>query len=530
MAAFDTLPIVSVMRILMLVQTLLILLPSVIYFAVKLRRNWNEFYMKKRGPNLILFTFLVAVWGPLIQNPYWAIISLVNPNITYYTSDHEWILYPSVCCRSLEISLIALRVYLLWFEQKHADLVASAGWRILMDPDFGENNWFYQKSTTFGSSKWMIKWVVLPSAFVWCSLWGIAHYYFRYQRKAPDSDIALVYRAFTGSWLLFCCCFVVFFWNNYSSFMDNLKIRQELKGIITIMAMVVVLNCIGAVVLLKADRRVNELSGIILTMLISFAQIAVGWFMMVFPQRKWEAMNGVSIPELNRPPSKSSNPPTPAMTHTMSKDIDIRPSDTKSWTDIVSELEEFTSFCNFLHFGFAAENLLYIVEYMAIKTLVQKSKLVDGKELPFDLRLPDKLKVSSIAKEYKEKGVLQVALWDLYNKYVNPDTAHLEINVSWSLRERIRSLFASHDKEDISTTMSKEDAISALVLFEEAAESVAHLMNDTFLRFRKTDVYRELVYRKEKRRRADLVNPSMTHVSSEDVATIYGQGKDNMLW
>ena len=541
--AFEEAPILSVMRIVLLVQMAVILLPCVIYFAVKLHRNWNEFYMEKRGPNLILLTFIVAVWGPLVQHPYYAIVSLVNPHASYHTSDHEWMLYPSVCCRLLEPSLIALRVYLLWFEQKHSDLVTSEGWLALMDPKFGENNWFYQNSTTFGSSQWMMKCLVFPSAFAWTLLWGVTHYYARYEREVSSEDVSLVYRAFTGLWLLFQCGAVVCCWSRYSSFMDNLEIRSELKGILTIMALASVLMFISAFISLRADQWVDQFTMIILMISLCFAQIAVLWFMVIYPQRKWEAMNW---DEYSAPISRrhtnlaSTSRASTSRAHKISPsgsrnpDFDVSASDTKSWTDHVSTMEGFTSFCNFLHFQFAAENLLYIVEYMAIKKLVQSDELMkealNDRELPFDVELPEKMQISCIAKEYREKGVLQVALWDLYNKYVNSGVAHLEINVNFSLRNKLSDLFAPYSKDDLSTNMGKEDAISALVLFEEAAESVAHLMNDTFLRFRKTDVYRELLYRKEKRRRADLVNPSMTVVSAGDVATIYGQGKDNMLW
>ena len=139
---------------------------------------------------------------------------------------------------------------------------------------------------------------------------------------------------------------------------------------------------------------------------------------------------------------------------------------------------------------------MYITEYMGIKQLVKENEsmkeALNGKELPFDLDLPDKLQMSCIAKQYRENGTLKVALWDLYQKYVDTG-AHLEINVNWSLRERLQSIFSSHQRADISTKMEEEDTVKALVLLDQAAEAVAHLMNDSFLRFRKTDIYKKLL-------------------------------------
>merc|ERR1712190_696962 len=133
---------------------------------------------------------------------------------------------------------------------------------------------------------------------------------------------------------------------------------------------------------------------------------------------------------------------------------------------------------------------------MGIKQLVKQNETMkvalNGEELPFDVDLPDKLQMSCIAEQYRENGALQVALWDLHHKYVDTG-ARLEINVNWSLREQLQSIFSSRKRADVSTTMSEEDTIKALVLLDQAAEAVAHLMNDSFLRFRKTDIYKKLL-------------------------------------
>merc|ERR1712130_329592 len=109
---------------------------------------------------------------------------------------------------------------------------------------------------------------------------------------------------------------------------------------------------------------------------------------------------GKPVPKLKRTsPKKASRVNTLDLSNCTDFDV-------KTWRNIVSEMEGFTSFCNFLHFEFAAENLLYITEYMGIKQLVKENEsmkeALKGKELPFDLDLPDKLQMSCIAKQYRE--------------------------------------------------------------------------------------------------------------------------------
>lgn len=514
--SFEDRPVLSAFRVLALIQTLFISYPIAFYCGHKLYLNWNEFFMKKRGTILILLTFIVAAWSPLIQNPYYSVLSLIAPHVTYYTSDHEWILYPSMWCRLLEISFTALRVYLLWFEQQHSDLVLSEGWRVLMDPEFGRNNWFYQKSTTFGDSKWMIKWIVLPSAFLWCALWGFAHYYVRYEKEAESTDIATVHMTFTALWLLINCVFGLEIWKKYSSFMDNLGIRQELKAILSVMALAVL--CVVIVAALTFlhipsldNQWFDELSGIILMIIVAGAQMTVIWLMIVYPEKKRETMNRKPIPKLKR---TSTNKKDRVNTLDLSTVCEL---EIKGWRDIVSEMEGFQSFCNFLQREFASENLLYIAEYMTIKEEVKMDKsmneALNGKQLPFDVALPEKLQMSCIAREYRDDGTVQVALWELYHKYIDPSTANLEINVNWLLRSNIQSIFASHRKEDISTKMSTEEAANALVSLGEAAEVVAKLLNDAFLRFKRTEVYRELEDHLESKS-ASPVSPTLKAASS----------------
>ena len=480
-SSFEDEPVLSGIRLILLLQALLISYPSAIYCGSKLHQNWNAFYMKKRGHKLILLTFIAAAWSPLIEFPYYAIISLVNPHVDYLGSVHEWIIYTSMCSRLFEISFVALRVYLLWFEQNHSDLLLSKGWRVLMDPNFGHTNWFYQHDSTLGNSQWMLKCMVIPSVFVWYTLWGIAFYY----RHEYATELA-----FVGIWLLIHCAFGLLFCLKYSSFMDNLGIRQELKGIITAMAIAIAFVIIVAFITLNSTQLIHDVFHIIMMIVLSCAQTALFWFMIVYPERKWEAMKLKPVPKLKRTsPKKASRVNTLDLSNCTDFDV-------KTWRNIVSEMEGFTSFCNFLHFEFAAENLLYITEYMGIKQLVKENEsmkeALNGKELPFDLDLPDKLQMSCIAKQYRENGTLEVALWDLYQKYVDTG-AHLEINVNWSLRERLQSIFSSHQRADVSTKMGEEDTVKALVLLDQAAEAVAHLMNDSFLRFRKTDIYKKLL-------------------------------------
>lgn len=141
---------------------------------------------------------------------------------------------------------------------------------------------------------------------------------------------------------------------------------------------------------------------------------------------------------------------------------------------------------------------------MQIKRLMLRNegmrRLLEQHRLPFTLRLPDKLQIGCIAKEYRESGVSILALDQLYHKYIDSETAHLEINVHSALRNTLRREFAPFS--DISMKMSDEQALCVMQLLESAALEVAHLMNDSFLRFRRTDAFRDFVAHSEAQSKA----------------------------
>jgi len=510
--AFELHPIISALRVILVAQTLFCALPVAIYCAIKLHLNWNEFFMTKRGPTLILFTFVAAAWLPLFEFPYYAIVSLHDPHITYYTSVHEWIAYPTMCSRLLEISFITLRVYLLWFDRNHSNLVSSEGWRVVMDPDIGTTNHFLKNKTSLGNSRWMIRNRVFPLFTVWFALWMAVHFYLRYIKHASSGILSIAQLLFSVIWLLVHLIIGWSYWLRYSSFLDNhLGIRLELQRVLWMMALGVV--AIGSVTTINVflamgygNQWIDEFANVCLMILLSWTHMAMLWLLMVFPETKWRDHRDL--------PRKSTGT-----------------RNTNSWMDIVAEKEGFESFCNYLAEEFATENLLFMTEYAMIKRLVsfnqEMDELLAEKALSFELELPGELALSRIAREYEEKQVVITALHEIYLKYIVAG-APLEINVSSSVRKEIHSLFQpATGNMDISEVMDTETVVQVMVLMDASANQVALLLNSVFGRFRYTEVYRELerhcARKREKREGCSIPIPLMNNDSFRNRLESAGQ-------
>ena len=307
---------------------------------------------------------------------------------------------------------------------------------------------------------------------------------------------------FAAVWLLVLAIVGLRYWCKFTPFMDSLGIREELKGVLWTLVLsmlsIAAISCIAELV----DQWTNQLLYIVLMFILSWTNIVMFWLMMIFPELHWSGREGISLTPKSFSPSRSGSGKVPKLAFVISNSSRSRSNSTnteyKSWTDIVPTMEGFQSFCNFLQKEFAAENLLFITEYTMIKQLLYEDetlrallKAKDVKEISSNFKLPDKLEMSCIAKQYWAQRVFPLALWELYHKYVNP-SAHLQINIDYRLSGQLQSIFAEYTEQDISVKMSTEEAVDTLVLLEQAAKQVAHLMNDCFYRFRRTPVYQEL--------------------------------------
>ena len=122
-------------------------------------------------------------------------------------------------------------------------------------------------------------------------------------------------------------------------------------------------------------------------------------------------------------------------------------------------------------------------------------------ELWYTLNLPDNVPECRRLKQYiadsdmkqnaKRRGYISSTV-RLYLKYIDPEEAYLEVNLSSKVKKELIAAFKT-----IKLTLEPFEVI--LPLLDKAAIEVSKLMRDSFGRFRATDVFRKLEESQRKR-------------------------------
>merc|ERR1712130_840046 len=101
------------------------------------------------------------------------------------------------------------------------------------------------------------------------------------------------------------------------------------------------------------------------------------------------------------------------------------------------------------------------------------------------------------------------AIAAIFTKYIDV-SAPLQINISSGLRRRLISLFDQVGQRMLMMElqqmdgananpldMSRSQAKTAMALFEKAADEVSHLLNGSFTRYKGTEVFYEVSFRRQ---------------------------------
>eukprot|EP01084_Bolivina_argentea_P113711 202621_1 len=470
MSTFQHNPLNASLRVLHVIETAFIVIPVCIYCARRLHQNWNEFYMQKRGPILILCIYIFACLGPLFEYPYYSILKLINPTANYFALPHVLVMILSLLPRFGLLSLLTLRVYLLWFDFEYSRILTSKKWLILMNPSFLQTNWFSINKRKYGSSKYMTLYIVLPVVCIYYSTYAIIHISIRnYTSGSIQNSLVL---GFTAFWMFIHAFICIKYWKRYPKFMDNLYIRQELKITIKILCAVVV--SIFAVSMLAMFEFYDEEASIILLYIISGSLTFLYWLMVAYPQQ----MCNPSLKKrasLQRQLSNLIKPESKFNTYV-------------SWKQITGEMKGYEHFCNFLEKEFAIENLMFITEYIMIKNIMkQNGKFhIDELELKYELNIPSTLETSLIASDFKNNEIFIEAVHRVYCKYINPSTANMEVNLSYDTRSQLTVVFAQFGNMDnYELCQVNDNHISKIMkLLERAVREISVLLNHSFWRFR----------------------------------------------
>ena len=241
----------------------------------------------------------------------------------------------------------------------------------------------------------------------------------------------------------------------------------------------------------------------------------------------------------NSPVFSSSQTPDFPSEATETEIENVSNNDFKHWSQVVSSAYGYELFINHLEREYSCENLLFLTEYLQIKTVLEyKFEIFDQlvqenpKGMGFDLAMPKisqndlqtefgskelnsgsgsggdhDLPVSMIAKQLFNDSNVIVAFKSLYRKYIDANNAPFMINIS--SRQR-RSLMMSLDNQYYSKTMKRNnnsnnsDGSGIAMIDDEfennnksnkwlltqvvekmdiTAKEITKLMNDSFLRF-----------------------------------------------
>ena len=196
------------------------------------------------------------------------------------------------------------------------------------------------------------------------------------------------------------------------------------------------------------------------------------------------------------------------------------------WSQVVSSAYGYELFINHLEQEYSVENLLFLTEYVQVKTVLEYkfeilSQLISNnkRDMGFDVKMPKisqsllnesgddqfDLPLSKIAiKLYHDKNV-RIAFKSLYNKYINGTNAPFMINIGSRQRNSLMELFdcryyqkvvlaqtnnvnskiALIDDQFVENNQSMEWLLKCIITqMDVAANEITQLINDSFRRFK----------------------------------------------
>ena len=118
---------------------------STIFFCfclIELIKYRKEPFFQKRRPVLVLTTLIVY---------YFAIIadvvleSIFDAQITNSTSSRillDWIRWPMFICSYMVLSMILIRMWLLYYDMQLSQSLKNQNWQMAINPDVVSSNWF----------------------------------------------------------------------------------------------------------------------------------------------------------------------------------------------------------------------------------------------------------------------------------------------------------------------------------------------------------------------------------------------------
>jgi len=447
-------------------------LPIILYCAYKLYRNWEQCYMLKRYRLLLVLIIIGYSIIAFIEIPFDAIALLSD--VPWGGEEFMYVEMVGWECRFIICSLVTMRMYLLHYDHEYQRILYKRKWNIMTDPTISEN-WYLKNRKSLGDPAFLFKSILISVYIIAALVVLLVLGTYEYSPLQMTGGFGVIV------FISFAIC--LYYWSSFPKMHDHLHIRDELLLFIviyyTMFACTAILISIGHYGY-GGDVDAQEtifLIALILTQLFIILDICV---MILYPEWKVNQENSPEMMILN-----SQN--------------DVKRG-AITWETIIETNEGYEAFANFLMTEFSMENLLFVTEVVQLKngirTVDDLRLILDQRasELSYNLNLPAaapkciKLRGANKDKEMKEhekKRRYLESTVKLYLKYIDPEDAYLEVNLSSKIKKDLISEF-----KQLNLTLEPFERV--LPFLDEAAIDIGKLMRDSFGRFRATEQFRKL--------------------------------------
>jgi len=459
-------------------------LPVIIFCGRHLYYNRNEQFMLKRHPSILICLLVLIAFATLVEYPFYSSTIALNSN--YFSEKHVFfdiIQSVGLVSRPTLASLLSLRIYLLNYDHEYHHRLVVEKWKVLAYPH-RKQNWYIQQRNKWGS----------PSFIMSRFIWPVTSLYLIISVIGFTVDLWIGAFCFIFNVLIALC-----FWRFCPKKVDLWAIREEL--FLSIFLFVLITLHYAANLSLHNELWESlEFAGIV-AMEFLFPLLAT--VLVLYPQSR-----------LYRREKQA-------------KADDIRKNSGKhyskfpSWTSIVSTVDGYDEFAHFLEREFAVHHLLFVTEYQMLKRAMVANKELEpiiGSGLFFQLDLPRAAPRSLISHKFIAEMDAGSNMYDvvltftkrLYLKYIDVQAANLRVTLSPELEMHLFSVFKT------ANSGNTLDIHYIMPFLEKAVLEVSSLMDDSYERFRRTDVFRDVTApRMEEQRKRRMERQSIVRKAKE---------------
>ena len=439
-----------------------IILPYDIYWCYQFWKQRQELIIKKREPVLfIIFSTAVSIFLFLamtsIMIQYEVRDYNTSPHMQYIFNEAYFLAYMPFLWVTVLVGVG--RYWIIFYKMKHTQAIINNKWQSVLDPNIGKQNWYLKNVKTWGSRKYIQKWLVIYIIIGYlCSNVGYV---------ITDNLISWMSLAGYAMFALFCLLtpmtMFVFILCKIPAFKDDIGIKSEIRYCLWVLILMIVIN----IIFVPITRYQSANGQTAQSNLIHIEWYAMTLFTRVVAtcitlrstrsimKRYDEMLHG-------RYGSEPINMMALAQEITyakLSKDGDdtySKNNGIESGQDITDALKTqalFDAFMEQLFSEYCAECLLSIVEFMQYKSKMKEEfqdvEFKDDQDI-MSIELPEKIVRSRIV--YDNSDYKRMAS-KLYEKYIQV-SAEWGININYRDRNRYQKLFDGDSITDDSPTFN----------------------------------------------------------------------------